>query len=389
MYKTGIATFTLDEGKCPKWLFERMTKLSKKIIRVIVEEYGEEEFIRRIADPVWFQSLGTVLAFDWNSSGLTTVLTAALKEAIKGDEDKYGIFICGGKGKTSRKTPEEIINWGEKLSLSKEKTNVLVYTSKMVAKVDSALIQDGYQIYHHTFFFTRKGTWTVVQQGMNLEDQTARRYHWHSENVKSFVSEPHTGIVSETFKEKVLNLTAKESEKNRETCLDLVRSGYYSLLKDLELLEKYSSKLHKILTFKASLKNENTLFVRLLKLEDKEYKTHPVIFENFFRNKYLKRILWQICEEKPKNYEELLAIYGVGPRTVRALALVAEIIYGAKPSYQDPARYSFAHGGKDGTPYHVDRKTYDETIKILSEVIKKTKLPFSKKKNMCLKLYGS
>jgi hypothetical protein len=168
MIERGIATFGLDYGKCPAWLFERMKKLSREMIRVIVEEYGPDEFVKRIADPVWFQSLGTVLAFDWNSSGLTTILTAALKEAIRGNEKNLGIFICGGKGKTSRKTPDEIKNWGERLNLIPNNTENLIYNSKMAAKVDNALVQDGFQIYHHSFFFSNNGSWTVVQQGMTF-----------------------------------------------------------------------------------------------------------------------------------------------------------------------------------------------------------------------------
>src|SRR5512137_932921 len=175
----GIATFTLDTGRCPPWLFQRMVKLGREMTRVLVAEFGPDEFVRRIADPVWFQSLGTVLAFDWNASGLTTILTAALKEAIRGREKSLGVFICGGKGKTSRKTPDEIVEWGGTLSLPGQSVENLVYNSRMAAKVDSALVQDGFQIYHHSFFFSRKGAWAVVQQGMNTANATARRYHWH------------------------------------------------------------------------------------------------------------------------------------------------------------------------------------------------------------------
>ena len=196
--RRGVATFTLDNGKCPKWLFDRMVVLGREMTDILVAELGPDEFIKRIADPVWFQSLGTVLAFDWNASGLTTILTAALKESIRGREKELGIFICGGKGKTSRKTPDEIKNWGNRLSLSGGVVSNLTYNSRMAAKVDSALIQDGFQIYHHSFFFSRSGSWAVVQQGMNQNAGTARRYHWFSENVKDLVCEPHTGIMSQT-----------------------------------------------------------------------------------------------------------------------------------------------------------------------------------------------
>jgi len=386
MYRSGIATFTLDYGKCPPWLFERMVKLGREMTRVLIEEYGPDEFIKRIADPVWFQSLGTVLAFDWNASGLTTILTAALKEAIRGQEKDLGVFIAGGKGKTSRKTPDEITNWGEKLNLPVPKTQSLVYGSKMAAKVDSALIQDGFQIYHHSFFFSRKGAWTVVQQGMNIGNQTARRYHWHSENIKDLVCEPHTGIISDSRQKTALNLTAKQSEKTREVSTELVASGYHSLIKDIQLLRKHSSELHKTLALKISSPHGESDLVKLLKLENIEFRHHPVEAEDFSKSRYLEKILWQVCDQQPENYEKLLAIKGVGPKTMRALALTAEVIYGARPSYEDPARYSFAHGGKDATPYPVDKKTYDQTIEIMKNAVQKTKLPFSEKRKIIERL---
>jgi len=363
-----------------------MVKLGREMTQVLIAEYGPDEFIKRIADPVWFQSLGTVFAFDWNASGLTTILTAALKEAIRGQEKDLGVFICGGKGKTSRKTPDEITNWGEKLNLPAPKTQALVYNSKMAAKVDSALIQDGFQIYHHSFFFSRGGAWTVVQQGMNTGSQTARRYHWHSENIKDFVCEPHTGIISDTRQKKALNLVAQESGKTRDVSTELVASGYHSLIKDIQLLRKHSSELHKMLALKVSSPHGDADLVKLLKLENIEFQHHPVELEDFSKSRYLEKILWQVCEQQPENYEKLLAIKGVGPKTMRALALVSEIIYAAKPSYEDPARYSFAHGGKDATPYPVDRKTYDQTIEIIKNLVQKTKLPFSEKRKMISKL---
>ncbi len=394
MYRSGVATFTLDYGKCPPWLFDRMVKLGREMTQVLIAEYGADEFIKRIADPVWFQSLGTVLAFDWNASGLTTILTAALKEAIRGQEKDLGIFIAGGKGKTSRKTPDEIINWGSRLGLETPKTQSLVYGSKMAAKVDSALIQDGFQIYHHSFFFSRGGAWTVVQQGMNVGNQTARRYHWHSENIpldpargeKNFVCEPHSGIVSQLKVKSPLNLTSEKSEKTREVSTELVKAGYRTLIKDIQLLRKHSSELHKTLAFKISSPAGDENLVKLLKLGNIEFRNHPVEAEDFSKSKYLEKILWQVCDEQPENYEKLLATKGVGPKTMRALALVSEIIYGAKPSYEDPARYSFAHGGKDATPYPVDRKTYDQTIEIMKNAVKKTKLPFSEKKRIINRL---
>ncbi len=363
MIQRGVATFTLDYGKCPKWLFERMVKLGRQMTRAIVAEEGPDQFIRRLADPVWFQSLGTVLAFDWNSSGLTTILTAALKEAIKGQEKDLGIFICGGKGKTSRKTPEEIEKWGEKLSLEENNTKALVYNSKMAAKVDSALIQDGFQIYHHSFFFTENGAWTVVQQGMNTFNQTARRYHWYSGSIRDLICEPHSGIASEVKLKNILNLTAKKSEDNRQISTELVSQSFKTLIKDIKLLRKYYTPLSQMVELS---KGQQRL--KFLNLENKEFKWHPVVSEDFSKSRYLEKILLRLCDYKPENYERLLSIEGVGPKTIRALSLVAEIIYGARPSYEDPARYSFAHGGKDETPYPVDTPTYDRTIEIMEKI---------------------
>jgi len=394
--KRGIATFTLDTGKCPRWLFERMVALGKEMTRVLVEEYGPTEFVKRIADPVWFQSLGTVLAFDWNASGLTTILTAALKEAIRGKEEELGVFICGGKGKTSRKTPEEILDWGRKLSLKEEKIKTLSYSSKMTAKVDSSLIQDGYQIYHHAFFFSvsKVGTstpkissWAVVQQGMNTVNSTARRYHWYDEiqidegletnhYKKDFLNEPHSGIASQIFENNVLNLVDQKSKKNRDLSRELVSSGYNTLMKDIELLRSNFSSYSKMVSFRLRSKrvSRRDEELTLLRLEDPHFTTHPVIYEDFSKSKYLEKILQKVNYENPKDYESLLAIEGVGPKTIRALSLVAEIIYGASPSYEDPARYSFAHGGKDAIPYPVDRNTYDTTINILQKAVRKTKI---------------
>lgn len=364
----GIATFTLDYGKCPPWLFQRMVKLGRSMTEVLVDQYGPDKFIKRIADPVWFQSLGTVLAFDWNASGLTTILTAALKEAIRYQEKDLGVFICGGKGKTGRYTPDEIQAWGQRLSLPDSHTQNLVYNSKMSAKVDSALVQDNYQIYHHSFFFSKNGSWAVVQQGMNAANQTARRYHWYSADVRDLVCEPHSAIVTQEKTPTVLDMTSKKSTKNRQISTNLVSQSIVTLMKDIEILRKHSSELSRMISLK---RGEETL--TLLELVPVEFRSHPVQFEDFSKSRYLEKILARLTDDKPKSYQELLATEGVGPKTIRALALVSEIIYGASPSYEDPARYSFAHGGKDATPYPVDRGTYDQTIEILKNAVGKSK----------------
>jgi uncharacterized protein len=382
--KKGIATFTLDWGKCPPWLFNRMVRLSREMTQVLIEEYGPDEFIKRIADPVWFQSLGTVLAFDWNASGLTTVLTGALKEAIRGQEKNLGIFIAGGKGKTSLKTPDQIQNWGQILNLAPTTTKALIRNSKMSAKVDSSLVQDGYQLYHHAFFFSKNGAWTVVQQGMNTQSKTARRYHWHDIvqspasgiQGKDFVNEPHEGIASQKKEGIVLNLVAKDSSKTRDVSADLIQEGYTKLKKDLELLAKHQNETSKMLR----LKHGDDIYT-LLELEREDFSHHKVEMEDFSKSKYLDKILKKLDEIKPKTYEDLVETKGVGPKTVRALSLVSEVIYGAEPSYRDPARYSFAHGGKDAIPFPVDTKTYDNTIEILAKAVRKTRLaPFEKDK---------
>jgi len=399
--KRGVATFTLDTGKCPPWLFKRMVDLGREMTRVLVEEYGPSEFVKRIADPVWFQSLGTVLAFDWNASGLTTILTAALKEAIRGQEKELGVFICGGKGKTSRKTPDEISDWGNRLNLDSKKVKSLSYSSKMAAKVDSSLIQDGYQIYHHAFFFSVKkspgsadviDSWAVVQQGMNTGNSTARRYHWFDDLTRSdlandlakdFIDEPHSGIASQTFEKNVLNLVDKKSKGNRDLSQELVASGYSTLMKDIQLLRSHFSEYSQMISLEVPSgedfrEGEQLTF---LKLNDPHFTTHPVVHEDFTKSKYLDKILQRVTYESPKDYEDLLAIEGVGPKTIRALSLVGEVIYGADPSYEDPARYSFAHGGKDAIPYPVDRETYDTTINILQKAVGKTKIdPIAKDK---------
>ncbi len=383
MIQRGVATFTLDSGTCPRWLFERMVRLGRQMVWVIVDEYGPDTFVERIADPVWFQSLGTVLAFDWNASGLTTILTAALKEAIRRDERRLGLFICGGKGKTSRKTPDEIRNWGQVLSLPGPGVEKLVYNSKMAAKVDSSLIQDGFQIYHHSFFFSRKGAWAVVQQGMNTGNQTARRYHWYSQKITDLVCEPHTGIVSQV-RGNVLDLSARSSQATRDTSVELVQGGFQGLSKDISILRKHASPLSQMAALQAGEEK-----VTFLNLENREFHRHPVLQEDFGpdkKNSYLNKILTKICDIKPKNYEQLLSLEGVGPKTMRALSLVSEVIYGAKPSYEDPARYSFAHGGKDSTPYPVDRATYDSTIRFFTRLVQKMRVSPAEKNKILNRL---
>lgn len=359
--RTGVATFGLDYGKCPPWLFARMVRLARVVLIAAVSEFGSLEFLKRLSDPVWFQSLGCLLAFDWNASGLTTTTLGALKEALRGLEKDLDIFIVGGKGKTSRKTPEQIVSWGKVLGFSQNQVSTLDYISRATAKVDSGLIQDGFQIYHHNLIFNQEGQWTVVQQGMNTAKLLARRYHWQGKDKIDFINEPHSGIASQLKLPKVLNLTSKQSEENRDT--------------QVLLLERKKTLTHE-LTILAN-KNQTTIF-KTLKLSNQDFSCHPIQNVNFQSPRLLKNIQ-KLQIVKPKNFQELLMIKGVGGATLRSLSLVAEIIYGAKPSYQDPARYTFAHGGKDGVPFPVDRKTYDKSLGILEKAILKSNLPLSEK----------
>jgi len=253
----------------------------------------------------------------------------------------------------------------------------------MSAKVDSALVQDGFQLYHHAFFFSRGGAWAVVQQGMNKEKRSARRYHWFSESANDLVNEPHSGISSPIVLNRVLDLTAKRSAQTREISTELVQAGYATLMKDIQLLRKYSSRLVQAAKFENGAGEQLTL----LNLETREFKYHPVVHEDFSKSKYLEKVLAKVADRKPESYEKLISMEGVGPKTVRALALVGEVIYGAAPSYEDPARYSFAHGGKDATPYPVDRVTYDQTIAMLAAAVQKTRLSPAEKKKAAARLF--
>ena len=338
--RTGVANLPLHYGKAPTWLFQRMKSLSREITLFIIDAYGVEEMLLRLSDPFWFQAFGCALGFDWHSSGVTTTVCGALKEGIKGIEKELGFYVAGGKGRTSRKTPEEIEEICHQRSID---GTPLIYASRMSAKVDSAAVQDGYQIYHHTFFFTQTGQWAVVQQGMNEKARYARRYHWLSQGVKDFVCEPHWAVCCDRRNEG-LNLVALESEKARETITELS---------------------HESPDF---LTNEGKRAVELCLP-----KEHAIPMEEIHVER-LKKIFTHIYDHFPKNFEELLGIQGVGPKSLRALSLISELIYGVKPSFRDPTRFSFAHGGKDGHPYPVDRRVYDQTINILGSAIEKARV---------------
>ncbi len=343
--KTGTADLPLHYGKAPRWLFDRMRDLAREIVSVIVYEYNTKELLRRLADPFWFQAFGCVLGFDWHSSGLTTTVCGALKEGIKGRENEIGLFVAGGKGAVSRKTPLEIEKFSNYLKINPKN---LIYASKMSAKVDSSALQDGYQLYHHCFIFTKDGLWTVIQQGMNEKNHYARRYHWLSERVSDFVCEPHFAICCD-YQGKVLNLIARESDRARTSITQITNEKPDHILSEIKKIK--------------SLKLPSRHFVSI---ED-------------IKKDNLRKILLKTYENQPQKFEHLLSLKGVGPKTIRALSLLSELIYNSPPSTRDPVRYSFTHGGKDGHPYPVDREDYDNSINFLKEALNLAKIGYYEK----------
>jgi len=346
--RTGIANLPLHTGHCPPWLFKRMRSLSSAIAEIIIDEEGPSGFLRKISDPFWFQAFGNVLGFDWHSSGLTTTVCGALKEALK---PEMGIAVAGGKGKVSRKAPQEIISKADVLNLRDQEITKLVKASKLSAKVDNCLVQDNYQLYHHLFVFTEKGEWAVIQQGMNPSNKFARRYHWLSEDVENFVEEPHSAICCNKKEQKVLDLTAKKSKEVRKISLDLIRDGE---------LCKY-----------VLVGGQTTLTAFTEKLKVLNLPSHHFVADDFRLN---KETLKRAYECQPSSFEELVSLKGVGPKTIRALALISHLIYGAEPSWRDSVKFSFAHGGKDGHPYPVNRKVYDKSVLTLQQAIEQAKL---------------
>jgi len=351
--RTGVARLPLHYGRAPRWLVVRMVKLAREIVTVIMDEYGQDEFLRRISDPFWFQAFGCVLGYDWHSSGVTTVLTGVLKSATSPNEQ--GLAVCGGKGKASRQTPLEISHVGEEFGFTTGRIESLRYASRMSAKVDNTAIQAGYPLYHHAFFMTEGGKWAVVQQGMSVKDRTARRYHWLSENVKTFVVEPHDAIVGDTRREVALNMTARESEGCQRASTDVAKEEPRKVVRMLKSIRP---------------SHQKSLQEWMPKAAQKDYVVDVLSLPHNINWNAVKRAY----EFQPENYEELLGIRGIGPATVRALALISELIYGEKPSWKDPVKYSFCVGGKDGVPFPVDKPTYDEAIEVLENAVKQAKV---------------
>jgi hypothetical protein len=343
---TGFASLPLHGGKAPAWLFGRMVRLSREIVIYLASEYGSDEVLRRLSDPFWFQAFGCVLGFDWHSSGVTTTVCGAVKEGIKEIDTELGFFAAGGKGNASRKTPAQIVEFCERIGRDPQP---LVYASRTAAKVDSAAVQDGYQLYHHVFFFTSAGEWCVVQQGMSDANRTARRYHWLSEHLASFVDEPHEAVCCDA-RGATLNLVAHENDAVRHASAQLASQSPEVTLREMAKLP-------------------------MLKMPAR----HELFPELDVAPRYLEKILVKTYERAPEDFETLLGIEGVGPKTLRALALASELIHGNPLTMRDPARFAFAHGGKDGIPFPVDRPTYDKTIDVLNKAINRSAIDRSEK----------
>lgn len=344
----SYADLPLHYGQVPAWLYKRMSLLGGAIVEAIVTDYGKNEVIKRLSDPCWFQALGCVLGMDWHSSGITTSVMGALKKAINAHSRELGIYICGGKGKYSKQTPAELRAIADKTGLPGEQ---LVYSSKVTAKVDNTAIQDGFQLYLHSFILSDDGEWAVVQQGMNDANGLARRYHWHSKSFESYTQSPHTFIYGKN-QGLILNLTDKAADPTQHGILNLTGEKPAHLLQEIKLI----------------------------------MPSHHDVRAEDVNLKRLGSVLALAYDTKPADFEALLMLEGVGPRTLQSLTLVSEVIHGTPSRFEDPARYSFAHGGKDGHPFPVPLKIYDNTIQTLKEALDKAKVGASEKKDAIRKL---
>ena len=349
--RTGSADLPLHSGRVPAWLASRMATLGAIVTQAIVHHYGREEFLRRLARPFWFQSFGAVMGMDWHSSGITTSVIGALKRGLAPLSGELGIHVCGGRGKHSRKTPDELAVLGERVGFNAPS---LTRASRLVAKVDSAAVQDGFDLYLHGFFVTDDGQWTVVQQGMNGESRYARRYHWHSGEVRDFVDAPHSAIDGPS-QGNIVNLTDKRAAPSRSAQLDLL-----SALGPDRIVGEYAALVH-----------EPSAQPTLPHLVMPAH--HDVRASDVFTRR-LHGTLAAAADRGPVDFPELLLTPGVGARTVQSLAMVAEVVHGAPYRFEDPARFSLAHGGKDRHPYPVPIKVYDETIRVLKSAVENAKL---------------
>jgi len=352
--RTGSADLPLHGGRVPHWLGARMARLGAVITEAIVHEYGRDEFMRRLAHPFWFQSFGAVMGMDWHSSGITTSVIGGLKRGLGQIEQELGIHVCGGRGKHSRQTPHELVTIGERVGFDGEE---LAKASRLVAKVDSAAAQDGFDLYLHGFIVTDDAKWVVVQQGMNGDRRQARRYHWLSEGVGDFVNEPHAAIEGVSHGE-IINLTDRRAANSRDAQLDLLKShGPDGITKEAGTLIGKSKKA-----------STQPILPHLIMPAHHDVRSSDVVMRR------LRGSLAAAASCGPRDFPELLLVPGVGARTVRALALVAEVVHGAPCRFSDPARFSLAHGGKDRHPFPVPLHVYDETIRTLKTAVQSARL---------------
>lgn len=349
--RSGSVDLPLHGGRVPAWLGERMTRLGTVMAEAIVHHHGRDELLRRLAHPFWFQSFGAVLGMDWHSSGITTSVIGALKRGLNPRAGELGIHVCGGRGRHSRRTPAELAEVGEQTGVDGAE---LARASRLVAKVDSAALQDGFDLYLHGFIVTDDGRWAIVQQGMNGASRTARRYHWLSEGLKSFVDAPHAAIEGRRQGE-IVNLADRRAEASRNAQLALLADlGPDRLAREAAALERKPA--------------AEPMLPHLVLPDHHDVRSGDVVLRR------LHGTLAAAAELGPKDFPELLLVPGVGARTVRSLAMVAEVIHGAPCRFSDPARYSLAHGGKDRHPFPVPLKVYDRTIGILKSAVEQARL---------------
>jgi len=342
MNKSGYADLPLHNGRVPRWLAERMSKLGGAIVEALILEFGKSEVIKRLSDPAWFQSLGCVLGMDWHSSGITTSVMGALKSSVNTRSKELGIYICGGRGKHSRMTPQELTTVANRTGLD---GNQLVKSSRLTAKVDNTAIQDGFQIYLHSFVVSDEGEWAVIQQGMNGVSGYARRYHWHSKDLQDYLNNPHTFIYGRA-QGPILNLTDTSAQDTRQGIVDIAKENPGQMIEEIRKIRLPAH--HDVQSKDVDLKRLGTVLA--------------------------------LSQDLPtQDFESLLLLQGLGPRTLQSLALVSEVIYGTPTRFKDPARFSFAHGGKDGHPFPVPTKVYDESISVLKKAVEKSKIGHSDK----------
>jgi len=357
--RAGSADLPLHGGQVPKWLADRMTRLGTVISQAVVHHYGRDELLRRLAHPFWFQSFGAVMGMDWHSSGITTSVIGALKRGLTPLQKELGIHVCGGRGKHSRQTPQELIAIGERVGFD---GSALAIASRLVAKVDSAAVQDGFQLYLHGFIVTDEGHWVVVQQGMNDARRQARRYHWLSEGLKSFVEEPHAAIDGPGQGE-IINLTDRRAERSRRSQLDVLSTlGPDGVARELMNLQGRAAERG------TASEPAQPQLPHLIMPAHHDVRPSDVLVRR------LHGTLAAAADRGPADFPELLLTPGVGARTVEALAMVAEVVHGAPYRFTDPARFSLAHGGKDRHPYPVPLRVYDETIRVLKSAVQNARL---------------